>query len=131
MWGSVHMRRIVRVSQMMTRWRKHASSSSFKKIKCVPSDVPPGHVAVIVGESGRRVVVRAKYLNHPLFRSLLSKAEEEFGFRNNDGPIRIPCDEAAFEDALRVVTRSDHDSSPTRCQRAESLPLIRSENPLC
>ncbi|KAK9690982.1 hypothetical protein RND81_09G168600 [Saponaria officinalis] len=128
MWGSVHIRRIVRVSQMVIRWRKKASSC--RKIKCVPSDVPPGHVAVIVGESRRRFVVRAKFLNHPLFRNLLSKAEDECGFDNNDGPIFIPCDESAFEDVLRVVTRSS-ESVPRRCRTTESLPLIRSEKPLC
>ncbi|CAN1183428.1 Protein SMALL AUXIN UP-REGULATED RNA 12 [Linum perenne] len=74
------------------------------------NDVPRGHFAVYVGEkrtNGRRFVVRAKYLNHPIFNTILSLAEEEYGFKN-DGPLRIPCEEWEFEEILRFVSRSDH-----------------------
>ncbi|KMS96503.1 hypothetical protein BVRB_9g224440 [Beta vulgaris subsp. vulgaris] len=100
---------------MLKRWRRKAS------ITGVPSDVPPGHVAVSVGINGRRFIVRASHLNHPIFQNLLLKAEEEFGFDNNEGPIFIPCDEFAFEEAVRVVTRSE--KLPSRCRVNESLSL--------
>ncbi|KNA10283.1 hypothetical protein SOVF_145860 [Spinacia oleracea] len=105
---------------MLKRWRKKASISQ------VPSDVPPGHVAVCVGINGRRFVVKATHLNHPVFRNLLRKAEEEFGFDNTDGPLCIPCEELAFEEALRVVTRSENlPGRSCRVNEAHSLPLLR------
>ncbi|XP_057545502.1 indole-3-acetic acid-induced protein ARG7-like [Amaranthus tricolor] len=127
MWRGNRIRRIVRLTQMLKRWRKKASISQ------VPADVPPGHVAVNVGMNGRRFIIRASYLNHPLFQNLLRKAEEEFGFDNNEGPICIPCDESMFEETLRVVARSDNLPSVCRVKDSISLPLLRSipEKSIC
>ncbi|XAR72755.1 hypothetical protein NMG60_11019498 [Bertholletia excelsa] len=90
------IRHIVRIQQILRRWCK----------KAVPSDVPAGHVAICVGSSGKRFVVRATYLNHPDFKSLLFQAEEEYGF-TNQGPLNLPCEESIFQETLRVVSRSD------------------------
>ncbi|KAL8224246.1 hypothetical protein R6Q57_019721 [Mikania cordata] len=97
------IRHIVHLRQMLRRWRKKAALGSRK---CIPSDVPAGHVAVCVGNNCRRFVVRATYLNHPVFHKLLVQAEEEFGF-SNSGPLAIPCDEYLFEEILRFLSRSD------------------------
>ncbi|XP_019228353.1 PREDICTED: auxin-induced protein X15-like [Nicotiana attenuata] len=72
----------------------------------VPTDVPSGQVAVTVGANCKRFVVRATYLNHPIFKKLLSQAEEEFGFTNS-GLLAIPCDESLFEELLRYLARFD------------------------
>ncbi|CAI8616862.1 unnamed protein product [Vicia faba] len=96
---SSKIRRIVRLRQMLLRWRKKARLSTT-------SDVPEGHVAVCVGPTMRRFVVRASYLNHPIFKKLLMQAEEEYGFCN-DGPLAIPCDELVFEELLRVMARPE------------------------
>lgn len=96
------IRHIVRVRQMLQRWRKKSSV----KVGCAPLDVPAGHVAVCVGPSRTRFVVRAAYLNHPVFEKLLLQAEEEYGFYNQ-GPLTIPCDESLFQDLLRVMSRSE------------------------
>jgi SAUR family protein len=37
---------------------------------------------------------------------LLVEAEEVYGFKNT-GPLTIPCDEAVFEEIIRVVSISD------------------------
>lgn len=59
--------------------------------------VPKGHIAVYVGESQRkRFVVPISYLNHPSFRELLQRAEEEFGFNHPMGGLTIPCREDTF-----------------------------------
>ncbi|GAB4853817.1 hypothetical protein Ancab_018011 [Ancistrocladus abbreviatus] len=96
------------VTHMLKRWRKRASSSSLRPMTNgqVPSDVPPGHVAVNVGINGRRFIVRTSYLSHPVFQSLLVQAGEEYGFRT-EGPLTIPCDESVFEEALRVAASSE------------------------
>ncbi|KAI4366327.1 hypothetical protein MLD38_022214 [Melastoma candidum] len=91
------IRHIVRLRQMLLRWRDKASS---------PTDVPSGHVAVQVGPERQRFIVRAAHLNHPIFRGLLKQAEEEFGF-DVQGPITIPCDVAQFEDAIQYMARSE------------------------
>ncbi|RWR85932.1 Auxin-induced protein [Cinnamomum micranthum f. kanehirae] len=106
---------IVRLRQMLRRWRAKAAAAA--KINAgggappglIPADVPAGHVAVSVGTNSRRFVVRATYLNHPLFKKLLVQAEEEFGF-GNSGPLAIPCDESVFEEILRFVSRKDSGS---------------------
>ncbi|KAK3425297.1 auxin-responsive protein SAUR50 [Eucalyptus grandis] len=99
------IRHIVRLRQMLRRWRIKARASSAAGGR-IPADVPAGHVAVCVGEGCRRFVVRATHLNHPIFRKLLVQAEEEYGFANH-GPLTIPCDESFFEEALRLVSRPD------------------------
>ena len=96
------IRHIVRLRQMLRRWRNKARLSANR----IPSDVPSGHVAVCVGNSCTRFVVRATYLNHPVFKKLLVQAEEEYGF-SNQGPLAIPCDESLFEEVLRFISRSE------------------------
>ncbi|KAB2628215.1 hypothetical protein D8674_033010 [Pyrus ussuriensis x Pyrus communis] len=96
------IRHIVRLRQLLRRWRSKACTST----KRIPSDVPAGHVAVCVGTSCTRFVVRASYLNHPVFKKLLVQAEEEYGF-SNSGPLAIPCDESLFEEVLRFISRSE------------------------
>lgn len=71
--------------------------------------VPKGHFAVYVGENEeqkKRFVVPISYLKHPLFQSLLSKAEEEFGFDHNMRGLPIPCAEDVF---LNLTSRLNND----------------------
>ncbi|KAE8715279.1 Auxin-induced protein 6B [Hibiscus syriacus] len=72
----------------------------------IPSDVPSGHVAVCVGTSCRRFVVRVSYLNHPVFKKFLIQAEEEYGL-SNQGLLTIPCDESVFEEVIRFISSSE------------------------
>lgn len=104
MGKSCKIRHIVRLRQMLRRWRHRAASRSS-----APPDVPAGHVAVCVGSSSRRFVVRASHLNHPAFRKLLLQAEEEHGF-SHPGPLSLPCDESLFEHILRHITTSTSSS---------------------
>ncbi|KAF8396473.1 hypothetical protein HHK36_018096 [Tetracentron sinense] len=90
---------VVRVRRMARLWRKLAGGGERKP----PRDVPPGHLAVIVGEAGRRFVIRASYLNHPIFRQLLDQAYEKYGHYNHNGPLAIPCDESLFEDVVQSL----------------------------
>ncbi|XP_030522938.1 auxin-responsive protein SAUR21-like [Rhodamnia argentea] len=59
--------------------------------------VPKGYLAVYVGQrQKKRYVVPVSFLNQPLFRDLLRKAEEEFGFDHPMGGLTIPCTEDTF-----------------------------------
>lgn len=109
---------IVRIRQMLRRWRRKAAGSTSSPSQRitqgrVPSDVPSGHVAICVGSSRRRFVMRATYLNHPIFQKLLVQAEEEYGFENA-GPLTIPCDEFVFEEILGFVSQNESTISAPR-----------------
>ncbi|PIM99840.1 hypothetical protein CDL12_27665 [Handroanthus impetiginosus] len=123
------IRHIVRIRQMLRSWRKKATSHRL------PEDVPAGHVAILVGSSCRRFIVRATYLNHPIFRRLLSQAEEEYGFSNYSGPLAIPCEESLFEEILRFVSLGESISSDfQRCchvgRRSEYSDFFCESRPL-
>ncbi len=61
-----------------------------------PLDVPAGCLAVYVGEERRRFVIETCYLKNQVFRALLAKSEEEFGFEF-EGGLRIACCPDVFE----------------------------------
>ncbi|XP_009788457.1 protein SMALL AUXIN UP-REGULATED RNA 51-like [Nicotiana tabacum] len=65
----------------------------------LPLDVPKGHFVVYVGENRTRYIVPISILSRPEFRSLLQRAEEEFGFDHDMG-LTIPCDEDVFESLI-------------------------------
>ncbi|XVF45401.1 hypothetical protein PTKIN_Ptkin02bG0202700 [Pterospermum kingtungense] len=123
------IRHIVRIRQMLKQWRRkaritassnHNNNNNSGSNGHAPSDVPAGHVAVCVGASLRRYIVRATHLNHPIFKKLLVQTEEEYGF-NNVGPLTIPCDESFFEEILRVVSRSESSSNSGRFSTLEDI----------
>ncbi|KAK4789364.1 hypothetical protein SAY86_020683 [Trapa natans] len=64
--------------------------------------IRPGFVAVYVGEERRRFVVPTGSLSHPLFRMILEKAHEEFGFSQRSGLV-VPCSVVAFQEAMNAV----------------------------
>ncbi|KAB5553505.1 hypothetical protein DKX38_010816 [Salix brachista] len=125
------IRDIVRLQQILKKWRKLASSSkttaasststttgsgskSMKFLKRTLSIsensaketssnvVPKGYLAVGVGEEQKRFLIPTEYLSHPAFLILLREAEEEFGFQQA-GVLRIPCEVAVFESILKLV----------------------------
>ena len=79
-------------------WRKLAGGFEKK----LPQDVPPGHIAVVVGEASKRHVIRVDYLNHPILRQLLEQVYEEYG-HNKNGPLSIPYDEYLFQNIINLI----------------------------
>ncbi|KAL2481678.1 SAUR-like auxin-responsive protein family [Abeliophyllum distichum] len=63
---------------------------------------PTGTFAVYVGEDRQRFVVPTGYLSHPLFKILLEKAYNEFGFQQSNGLI-VPCSVNAFQEVISAV----------------------------
>ncbi|KAM3370733.1 hypothetical protein ACQJBY_012113 [Aegilops geniculata] len=137
------IRNIVWLRQTLRRWRSRAAARTAAGGGGGGAvSVPAGHVAVCVGGSSRRFVVRAAHLNHPVFRELLRQAEEEYGFPSGAsgacGPIALPCDEGLFEHVLRhlsssssaarFLTLEDIKSGAYSCCCAaagDALPLLR------
>lgn len=64
-----------------------------------PPDVPAGCLAVYVGKERRRFVIPTSYLSNSVFRALLARSEEEFGFCC-EGGLRIACTPDVFEHLL-------------------------------
>ncbi|XP_050383603.1 indole-3-acetic acid-induced protein ARG7 [Argentina anserina] len=67
---------------------------------------PTGFLAVYVGEERQRYVVPTSFLSHPLFKMLLEKAYNEFGFQQRSGLV-VPCSVSAFEDVVTAVECSN------------------------
>ena len=117
--GSNKITEIVRLQQMLKKWKKLAvtpKSNDSKKFpkrslsfsdtsNAVSGDVPKGFLAVSVGEEMKRFVIPTKYLSHSAFAALLREAEEEFGF-HQEGVLRIPCEVSVFHSILKVVEKN-------------------------
>eukprot|EP01018_Ginkgo_biloba_P019964 Gb_15664 [translate_table: standard] len=85
-------------------WRY--SSFDMDSSPDLPTDVPKGHIPVYVGSERSRFIIPTIYLNHYLFKALLKKAEEEFGFHYQMG-LTIPCEERVFEYLMLLLGRND------------------------
>jgi SAUR family protein len=71
-----------------------------------PVDVPEGNLVVYVGEERCRFVVQAKHLSHPVFKALLNKSAEEFGYEHKGG-LEIACEVDFFKHMLYLIETND------------------------
>ncbi|KAM0992871.1 hypothetical protein ACFX2A_008732 [Malus domestica] len=67
---------------------------------------PNGFLALYVGEERQRFLVPTSSLSHPLFKMLLEKAYNEYGFQQRYGLV-VPCSVSAFEEVLNAVECSN------------------------
>ncbi|KAK9170383.1 hypothetical protein Syun_002523 [Stephania yunnanensis] len=79
-----------------------SSSSTSSSSACNNSSTPTGFFAIYVGEERQRFVVPTSYLSHPVFRMLLEKAYDEFGFQQKNGLV-LPCSVSTFQEAVSAV----------------------------
>ncbi|KAF7843114.1 pumilio-like protein 5 isoform X1 [Senna tora] len=124
------IREIVRLQQILKKWKKVASASSsssstntnttsnggssskgikflkrtlsFTDVSCSDNVVPKGFLAVCVGKELKRFIIPTQYLRHPAFEVLLREAEEEFGFQQ-EGVLKFPCQLSTFQHILKLV----------------------------
>ncbi|XP_027176162.1 uncharacterized protein LOC113775465 [Coffea eugenioides] len=75
-----------------------------------PHDVPKGYLAVYVGPELRRFIIPTRYLSDPLFKVLLEKVEEEFGF-DHSGGLTIPCETETFKYLLKCMETHQRDQA--------------------
>ncbi|XP_052198435.1 protein SMALL AUXIN UP-REGULATED RNA 12-like [Diospyros lotus] len=109
------IRQIVRLKQVVQRW-KYVSLKRCLPDPCSDGDdgfdsdsgrTPPGCLAVYAGgPERRRFVIPTRFLNLPVFVSLLRLAEEEFGYQNNGGLV-LPCEVGFFETVLDFLERDE------------------------
>ncbi|RDX84461.1 Indole-3-acetic acid-induced protein ARG7, partial [Mucuna pruriens] len=73
-----------------------------------PPDVPKGYLAVYVGPELRRFIIPTSYLSHSLFKVLLEKAADEFGF-DQSGGLTIPCEIETFKYLLKCMENEQNE----------------------
>ncbi|KAG5030092.1 hypothetical protein AAZX31_05G207600 [Glycine max] len=101
------IRQIVRLKQLMTRW-KHISLR--RRSSDEPSAVrrpPSGFIFVYVGPERTRFAIPARFLNLALFEGLLKQTEEEFGLRGNGGLV-LPCQVPFFSNVVKYLHKDEH-----------------------
>ncbi|XP_076943085.1 auxin-induced protein 15A-like [Bidens hawaiensis] len=90
-------------SERLLRYKDSEEDTSLSSRCSSPSSkTPTGFFTVYVGEERRRFVVPMGYLSHPLFKMLLEKSSEEFGFGQKNGLV-VPCSVNAFQEVVSVV----------------------------
>ncbi|XP_052176002.1 auxin-responsive protein SAUR50-like [Diospyros lotus] len=124
---SMKIRDIVRLQQLLKKWKKLATNAPKNSTKRITSTaaaaaanngktmkflkrtlsfsddvVPKGFLAVCVGKELKRFIIPMEYLGHRAFGILLREAEEEFGFQQ-EGVLKIPCEVAVFKKILKMV----------------------------
>ncbi|KAK7410923.1 hypothetical protein VNO78_02151 [Psophocarpus tetragonolobus] len=85
--------------------------------------VKKGFLAVQVGGeeeggSSERFMIPISYLYHPLFKRLLDKAREVYGY-HTDGPLKLPC---SVDDFLHLRWLIQKESSPHHHHHNHRLP---------
>lgn len=70
--------------------------------KSPKNTTPTGFFALYIGEERQRFVVPTSYLSHPLFKMLLEKAYDEFGFDQRNGLV-VPCSVSTFQEVSNVI----------------------------
>ncbi|KAK4736296.1 hypothetical protein R3W88_010557 [Solanum pinnatisectum] len=139
--SSNKIRQIVRLQQLLKKWKKIAAASpssthlqrntggsggginKFLKKTLSFSDkddinnnnnVPKGCLAVLcVGkEEEKRFVIPMDYLAHQSFQVLLREAEEEFGFQQQ-GILKIPCQLSLFDKILKTIQSNKQPNDDT------------------
>ncbi|CAN0825546.1 Indole-3-acetic acid-induced protein ARG7 [Linum grandiflorum] len=73
--------------------------------RCIPKDVPRGHMAVYVGEEWKRYVIKVCLINHPLFRTLLDQLIDDHEAQDFRLPLHIPCTDSIFLAILNCAKR--------------------------
>nr|GEW67515.1 auxin-induced protein 15A-like [Tanacetum cinerariifolium] len=77
-------------------------ASLYYSCSLASSKTPPGFFTLYIGEERRRFVVPMGYLSHPVFKMMLEKSSNEFGFTQENGLV-VPCSVNAFQEMVSVV----------------------------
>ncbi|VFQ92511.1 unnamed protein product [Cuscuta campestris] len=81
-----------------------------------PTGIPRGYLGVYVGPEQRRFIIPTSYLGDPLFKVLLEKVEEEFGF-DHGGALTIPCETETFKYLLKCMENHEREQQLVHSQQ--------------
>uniref|UniRef100_A0A0E0D484 Auxin responsive protein n=1 Tax=Oryza meridionalis TaxID=40149 RepID=A0A0E0D484_9ORYZ len=68
--------------------------------------VPRGHVPMVAGDGGERVMVPVRLLGDPCIAELLAMAAQQYGY-GQPGVLRVPCDAGHFRRVVECALRKD------------------------
>ncbi|KAM0822894.1 hypothetical protein ACQ4PT_071222 [Festuca glaucescens] len=104
-------------------------TKTLDRCRSIPVKQKPagGCFSVYVGAGRERFVVRTECVNHPLFRTLLEEAEEEFGYAAA-GPLELPCNAEAFARVLQQI--EEEKQRAVGLARRNSYGLLGSGRPV-
>ena len=113
---------IVRLKQVVKKWKemsmklRYATSADATDtdsdtdtgMAASRPRTPSGFLAVYAGsESEReRFLIPTRYVNLPVFVTLLKRAEEEYGFKFSGG-IVVPCEIGFFRKVLEILEKDE------------------------
>ncbi|KAL2622882.1 hypothetical protein R1flu_003087 [Riccia fluitans] len=89
-------------TQLALQTGRSMQNSKSSRLGRIPEDIPRRCLAVYVGQERRRYIISINFLSHSLFKELLRRSEEEFGFQY-EGGLSIACDCYLFENVLRMI----------------------------
>ncbi|XP_004503541.2 protein SMALL AUXIN UP-REGULATED RNA 51-like [Cicer arietinum] len=111
------IRQIVRLKKLMTRWKLMSLRRGRGFLFCEPEQTEPctfpkrpppsGFLFVYVGPERQRFAMPARFINFPVFASLLDVTEEEFGLRGNGGLV-LPCHVDFFTEIVKRLHKNEH-----------------------
>ncbi|RWR86281.1 auxin-responsive protein SAUR71-like protein [Cinnamomum micranthum f. kanehirae] len=103
------IRQIVKLEQVMQMWRSKSTHSHFYNLNESDSSKPqvsPRFFTMYVGVEERQFMIPTRFLNLPVFVSLLERAEEEFGLQMSGGLV-LPCEVGLFERLVREIEKDE------------------------
>ena len=119
---SLKINQIVRLKQVMKKWKamsmklRHGPSPDATDTDTdseIDTDrgastprTPSGFLAVYVASERERFLVPTRYVNLPVFVTLLKRAEEEHGFKFSGG-IVVPCEVGFFRKVLEFLEKDE------------------------
>lgn len=121
MAASLKINQIVRLKQMMKKWKtmsmklRHASypdafgsdtESESETDTGMECRAPSGFLAIYVGAERERFFMPIRYVNLPVFVTLLKRAEEEYGLKFSGG-IVVPCEVDFFRKLLEFLEKDE------------------------
>ncbi|KAL2622880.1 hypothetical protein R1flu_003085 [Riccia fluitans] len=89
-------------TQLALQTGQSVQESKSSRLGSIPADIPRRCLAVYVGQERRRYIISTNFLSHSLFKELLRRSEEEFGFQY-EGGLSIACDCYLFENVLWMI----------------------------
>ncbi|CAK7323759.1 unnamed protein product [Dovyalis caffra] len=96
-WKSINIKR--KALLISSNHSPYASNGSTCRI-------PSGFLAVYVGEERIRFLIPTRFLRLAIFKALLEKSGEEYGFKFSGG-IVLPCEVDLFKQLLKFLDKDE------------------------
>ncbi|XP_042509706.1 auxin-responsive protein SAUR21 [Macadamia integrifolia] len=85
-----------------SRPSSHYESLASEIDESSTAKTPIGFLALYVGEERQRFLVPTNFLSHPLFKILMEKTYNEFGFAQRNGLV-VPCSVSTFQEVIDAI----------------------------